>query len=133
MVMRLHRRRRNRGQAGFNLVELMIGLTVLLIGIAGILTLQIVSLRATSYSRHATEAAVLAEDKVEALRTVPIATLIDGSETVDAQGYIDANAPFTRSWTIVWNGSLGTLTVTVAWDEGGDEPHAITYRTQRLQ
>jgi prepilin-type N-terminal cleavage/methylation domain-containing protein len=125
--------RKRNPQAGFNLVELMIGLTVLLIGVAGILTLQIVSLRAGSYSRHATEAAILAEDKVEALRTVPIATLVDGSEQVDAQGYLDVNAAFTRSWTIVWAGSLGTLTVTVAWDEGGDEPHAVTYRTQRLQ
>jgi prepilin-type N-terminal cleavage/methylation domain-containing protein len=126
-------RTRRRGQAGFNLVELMIGLTILLIGISGVLTLQIVSLRATSYTRHATEAAVLAEDKLEALRTIPITTLVDGSEQVDAQGYLDASAPFTRSWTIAWNGTLGTLTVTVAWDEGGDEPHAITYRTLRSQ
>jgi prepilin-type N-terminal cleavage/methylation domain-containing protein len=126
-------RTRRRGQAGFNIVELMIGLTVLLIGISGVLTLQIVSLRATSYSRHATEAAVLAEDKLEALRTIPIATLVDGvpGEQVDAQGYLDASAPFTRSWTIVWNGSLGLLTVTVSWNEGGDEPHSITYRTLR--
>jgi len=124
--------KRASSQAGFNLVELMIALTVLLVGVSGILTLQIVSLRATSYSRHATEAAVLAEDKMETLRTVPIDTLIDGSETVDGQGYIAAG-PFTRAWTIVWNGSLGDLTVSVSWDEGGDEPHAITYRTQRLQ
>ncbi len=122
-----------RRQGGFNIVELMIALTVLLIGVAGILTLQIVSMRATSYSRHATEAAVLAEDKMEALRTIPIETLMDGSEVVDAQGYLDPGGLFTRSWTIAWAGNLGTLTVSVAWDEGGDEPHIIVYRTQRLQ
>ena len=125
-----HERRR---QGGFNIVELMIALTVLLVGVGGILTLQIVSMRATSYSRHATKAAVLAEDKMEALRTVPIDTLLDGSEVVDAQGYLDPAGLFTRSWTIVWAGNLGTLTVSVAWDEGGDEPHTIMYRTQRLQ
>ncbi len=132
----LMRVRQRRGEGGFSLLELLIALTILLIGITGILTMQIVSLRATAYSRHATEAAVLAEDKLEQLRTVPInnALLANGDENINAQGLTTGNAQldfFRRQWSTVWVAGVGTVTVTVRWLERGSEPHAITMRTQR--
>lgn len=129
------RRRRRRGdeQGGFTLIELMIALTVMLIGVSGILSIQLVSMRATSYSRHATEAAVLAEDGMELLRTVPIDTLVAGSETVNANGAQDPAGIYTRSWTISWIGTIGTLIVTVSWLEAGADQYQVTYRTQRVR
>ena len=121
-----------RDQGGFTIIELMIALTILLIGITGILSMQLTALKATSYSRHATEASVLAEDLMEELRTLPISTVVGGSETVDAQGNYDPQGVFTRAWTIS-SGSLATISVTVSWNEHGNEPHAIVLRTQRLQ
>jgi type IV pilus assembly protein PilV len=119
-------------EAGFSLIELMIALTVLLIGVSGILTMHLTSMRATSYSRHATEAAVLGEDKMEELRTLPIDTLAAGAEVVDAQGVPTAGAPYTVGWNIVWDAAgIGTLTVTVSWLERGSEPHAVVMRTLR--
>jgi type IV pilus assembly protein PilV len=124
-------RQPRRGQGGFTIIELMIALTILLIGITGILSMQLTALKATSYSRHATEASVLAEDLMEELRTLPLASVVDGNEPVDAQGNYDADGVFTRAWTVVWNGDLATITVTVSWNEHGNEPHAIVLRTQR--
>jgi len=132
------RRRRRIAQRGFSLLELLIALTVLLIGITGILTMQIVAMRATSYSRHATEAAILAEDKLEHLRTVSITdvAVANGDENVNAQGLTSGDQTqdiFRRQWTTVWNGAtgVGDVQVTVRWMERGSEPHAITLRTQR--
>lgn len=129
----ISRRRARSEQGGFTLIELMIALTVMLIGVSGILSIQLVSARASSYSRHATEAAILAEDGMELLRTVPVETLVSGSQTVNATGAVDATGMYTRSWTISWVDTIGTLIVTVSWLEQGADQYQITYRTQRLR
>ena len=107
-------------------------MTVLLIGISGILAFQVATMHSSSYSRHVTEAAVLGEDKMEQLRTVPIATLVAGTEQINARGLIDPTGPFTRDWTISWVGNIATITVGVTWLEQGEEPHRVVYRTQRV-
>jgi type IV pilus assembly protein PilV len=122
-----------RAERGFTIIEVLIALVVMMIGVAGVLAMHATSSRASSYTRHATEAAVLAEDKLEILRTVAIATLENGDEIVDATGNPDDEGLFARSWTVSWTGTVGELVVTVAWNEGGTEPHAITYRTLRNQ
>jgi prepilin-type N-terminal cleavage/methylation domain-containing protein len=122
--------RRPRGEAGFTLIEVLVAVMLSLIGLAGVLGLQRASSRATGYSRHATEAAILGEDKLERLRTVPTADLAGGSEHVDAQGVAGAG-PYTRTWTVTWTGDIADLSVVVSWFEGGTEPHGITYRTRR--
>lgn len=120
-----------RAQGGFTIIELMIALTILLIGITGILSMQLTALKATSYSRHATEASVLAEDLMEELRTLPLTDVVDGNEPVDAQGNYDADGVFLRTWTVTGTADLAIITVTVSWNEHGNEPHAIVLRTQR--
>ena len=121
-------------QGGFTLLELLIALTVLLIGIAGIVALQITSLRGTAYSRHATEATVVAEDLMELLRTTPIDTLmVPDTDTVDAQGLQDPAGAYTRAWDIAWNGDLGDLEVRVTWLERGSETHTIVLNTVRIR
>ena len=121
------------GQRGFTLIELLIALTVLLIGVSGILSMNLASMHATSYSRHATEAAVLGEDRMEQLRTLPVESIVASSVTVDAQGQATADGPYTVSWQINWVGGIGTQIVTVSWLERGSEPHAVVMRTQRPQ
>ena len=121
------------GQRGFTLIELLIALTVLLIGVTGILSMHITSMRATSYSRHATEAAVLGEDRMEQLRTVPVESIVADNTTVDAQGQVNADGPYTVSWQMTWADGIGTQIVTVSWLERGSEPHAVVMRTQRAE
>jgi prepilin-type N-terminal cleavage/methylation domain-containing protein len=124
-------------ERGFTLVEVMIALTVLLIGVAGILAMHMTSMHATAYSRHATEASVLGEDKMEELRTIPVETVMAGGPvTVDAQGIADPDGMYTITWNMVWDPlgtGVGVQTVTVAWKERGYEDHAIVFRTQRSQ
>src|SRR5262249_3486358 len=84
-------------QGGFTLIEILIALLILLIGMAGILSLQLTAMKATGFSRHATEATMLGDDKMEALRTVAFASLAGGSQTVDSQGKVVAGGYFTRA------------------------------------
>lgn len=126
-------RTRVKRQSGFTLVELLVALTVLMIGVAGILGMHLTSMRAAAYSRHATEAAVLGEDRMEELRTLPTAALTAGTDTVNPQGLADVDGYYTRAWSVTWGGggTLATLTVTVSWLERGFEPHSVIMRTQR--
>jgi Tfp pilus assembly protein PilV len=112
-------------------MEVLVALTVLLIGIGGILSLQISSLRASGYSRHAAEAAVVGEDRIELLRLAPAASLASGSDVVNELGVADPEGRYTREWTVARNGKLATIEVEVSWLERGSDSHAITMRTQR--
>jgi prepilin-type N-terminal cleavage/methylation domain-containing protein len=119
------------GQRGFTVVEVLIALLVLLIGMAGILSMQLTSVQATAFSRHATEASVLAEDKMEELRTMPTAALADASDQVDARGVLDPQGLYTRAWTIASVPPHLAITVTVSWLEQGGEPYDIALTTMR--
>ena len=110
---------------------------LLLVGVAGVLSLQMVSVRATSYSRHATEATMVAEDKMEELMgtsSVAVVGMSPGSDQVNDLAVADVNGEYTRSWTAVagtLDSSMLAVTVTVTWFERGTEAHSITVSTQR--
>ena len=126
----MRRGRGTRGERGFTVIEVLIALLVLLIGMAGILSLQLTSVQATAFSRHATEATLLAEDKMEELRAVPAATLVSDNDQVDARGVPDAQGLYIRDWEVEPGASL-TITVKVRWNEEGADPYSITLQTLR--
>jgi prepilin-type N-terminal cleavage/methylation domain-containing protein len=123
----------DKSQQGFTMIEVLIALLVLMVGMAGILSLQLTAMKATGFSRHATEASSLAEDKVEDLRTVPLtsARFVSGTDQVDARGVADATGLYTRTWTITPQTDTTIVTVSVAWDERGTEPYTITMSDMR--
>jgi prepilin-type N-terminal cleavage/methylation domain-containing protein len=122
-----------RAEEGFTLIEVLIALLVLMVGMAGILSMQLTSMKATGFSRHATEASSLVEDKVEELRTVPLtsARFVNGNDQVDARGVPDATGLYRRSWTITPQTDTTIVTVSVAWDERGGEPYTISMSDMR--
>jgi type II secretion system protein I len=120
----------SKAQRGFTLIEVLVALSIMSLGMIGILALQKAATSASGYSRRATEAAVLAEDRLEKMRTLPLSTVIDGFDTVDASGVENDEGLFTRTWTIVTADEIATLTVRVQWNES-DGAHAITFRTLR--
>ncbi len=124
---------RQKTEEGFTLIEVLIALLVLMVGMAGILSLQLTSMKATGFSRHATEASSLAEDKVEELRTVPLnsARFASGSDQVDARGVADAAGLYIRTWTITPQTDTTIVTVSVAWNERGGEPYTISMSDMR--
>jgi type IV pilus modification protein PilV len=121
-----------RGEAGFTLVEVLVSLIILTIGLAGILGLALSGSNAAGYARHATEASVVAQDKLESLRVQPAATLTSGADIVDGKAFVNVNGLYTRTWTVSWNGTLANLVVATTWKDGGSD-HTITYRTMRGQ
>jgi Tfp pilus assembly protein PilV len=105
------------------MIEVMIAILVTAIALIGIMAMYITGSRASAYSRHTTEASVLAEDGIEKLRSegTPVAATLSG---VNEQGVVVAGGLFTRTSTVV--GPIGTapsayydLTVTVTWTEDG--------------
>jgi len=129
MMRRLDKKQRQQG--GFTVVEVLIALLVLLIGMAGMLSLQLTAMKATGFSRHATEATVLVEDRLESLRTAPVSSLTDGSDQVNAGGDVDATGLFARTWTITPGADTTTVTVSVTWQEQGADDYTITMSTLR--
>ncbi len=123
----------DRREEGFTLIEVLIALLVLMVGMAGILSLQLTSMKATGFSRHATEASSLAEDKVEDLRTVPLTSgrFANGTDQVDARGVADNTGLYTRTWTITPQTDTTIVTVAVSWNERGGEPYTITMSDMR--
>jgi prepilin-type N-terminal cleavage/methylation domain-containing protein len=123
--------RRTPREGGFTLMEVLISLGIMAIGMIGILALQKGAVSASGYSRRATEAAILGEDKLESLRTAPMTAAVDGTDRIDASGVPNDEGPFDRSWTIIDAGSnLANVTVEVTWN-AGDGAHTIRFRTVR--
>jgi len=120
-----------RSEGGFTLIEIMISLTVLLVGIVGILALQISLTRESNFSRHTVEASVVGEFKMEELFAVPEAQMATGTDIVDSRGVVVTEG-FTRAWTVDRsNPLLTTITVAITWGERGDD-YTITMTSQRV-
>lgn len=116
---------------GFTIIEVLVAMALMAIGMIGIVALMRGATSASGYSRRATEAAVLAEDKLEDLRTAPITLAVDGNDRVDASGVANVDGPFDRTWALVPDGAgLTTITVDVTWSEA-DGAHTIVFRTVR--
>lgn len=119
--MRAKGSRRDRRQGGFTMIEVMVAILLTAIAIIGILALYMAQSRAGAYSRHTSEASVLAEDGLEALRAMPTPATATLSN-VDERG--KSGGIFTRTSTVT--GPIGTapsayydLRVAVTWDEDG--------------
>ena len=127
--------KRASSQAGFTMIEVMIAVLLSAIAVIGIVGLYTVESRASTMSRRKTEAAELAQDKVEELRTMVAPTAAgSGSETnLDEHGETTGSGPshiFTRSWTITPQGNPAgewyLITVTVSW-----ENNSVIVRAER--
>jgi Tfp pilus assembly protein PilV len=117
-----------RTERGFTMVEVMIAILLTAIAVIGIMALFMTETRASSYSRHSTEATALAADKLEKLRTM--AAPAAGAETdLDPQGA--AGGIFGRTWSVdTSNPSFTDISVDVSWDENGDA-RTITMHARR--
>jgi len=120
-----------RAAAGFTLIEVMIAMTLTALAIMGIIALYITETKASGFSRHTTEAAVLAQDKVEKLRTQGTAVAISATtETlINERGLPGGiyNRTYSETLTTV---DYADIVVTVTWNDDGN-PHAVTVRARR--
>ena len=116
------------------MIEVMISIVITAIAVMGIIGLYKVETRAQGVSRHTTEAAVLAEDKIEKLRTQGAAVTISPAvveNTLDAQGRTCAGCPFTRTYSEDATPlTYANITVRIDWVDDG-AAHAITMNARR--
>jgi len=114
-------------EQGFTLIEVMIAILLSAIAVVGLVGIYSVQTRGSSVSRHTTEAAVLAEDRMEDLRT-QIAPATGSESGLDALGA--AGGIYNRAWTVAIGGSDITYSVTVSWNEDGITRN-VTLRSKR--
>lgn len=94
------------GCRGFTLVEALIAMTLLMLAITGIVQVLTLSRAANDAARRATQATLMAMDKMEQLRALPIddpalALSPPGTLRNDIDGYADAPvAGYARRWSI---------------------------------
>jgi prepilin-type N-terminal cleavage/methylation domain-containing protein len=112
---------------GFTLTEVLIGLIILAIGVLAIAGMQITSIRGTSFSNHLTQASVIAQDRLEVLKSLPLNDV--NLDTGDHSDPPDVGI-FSKTYHADRNVSPNyvQITYTVSWMEKGI-PHSVSFRT----
>jgi len=131
---------RRRG-AGFTLIEIMVAMVLAAIAIIGLLALYMSQTRASGFSRHSGEAAVLAQDMIERQRTIPSASLVYSAPTttpvvnepnINERGL--ASGVFTRKTYVIAIGSpiatAARIQVVVSWVDD-NQAHSLTVNAVR--
>ena len=127
--------RRQRGDEGLTLLEVMISMVILAIGLIGLLVMQIMAMKSGRVGRHVTDAARIAQDQMELLNRQPwAATALTGWTPVPAAvvtGVADTNdaaaLAVAQNYALDWritafpgDPNLRQLDVRVTWTEPGD-------------
>jgi prepilin-type N-terminal cleavage/methylation domain-containing protein len=116
---------------GFTLIEVMIAMVLTALAIMGIIALYVTETRASGFSRHTTEAAVLAQDKIEFLRTQGPALPVTTTELNLNERAQAGTGIYKRITTeTVIPGQYADITVEIDWSDDG-LAHTITMRARR--
>jgi type IV pilus assembly protein PilV len=95
---------------GFSLIEVLVALVVLSVGLLSVGGLMMTSIKTNAYGNHFTRATALAQAKIEEFRSIrPLAG--EGSDQVMG----GTGTRYTLTWSIVANGEMKFITVTVDW------------------
>ncbi len=123
------------GKQGFTLTEVLIGLIILAIGILAIAGMQITSIRGTSFSNNLSQASVIAQERLEELKNLPMWVVGGGLNPALSPGdYTDPPLPppldiFQRSYQIEDHlPDYLTIRCTVQWVEKG-ATHSVSFST----
>lgn len=122
-----------RREAGFTMIEVMIALTLTAIAVLGIVALFITQTKASGFSRHMTEAAVLAQDTIERLRTQGSAAAISATTQSNLNERGGSGGIFTRTFSeVLTDPNWADIVVTVSWADDGI-PHTVSVRGRRTR
>jgi len=120
---------RRKAQAGFTMIEVMIAMVLTAVAIMGIIALYVTQTKASNFSRHSTEAAMLAQDKIERMRAGLGSGGAWATETsINERG--SASGIFTRATTMTARTNYWDMVVTVTWADDG-QAHTITQYARR--
>jgi Tfp pilus assembly protein PilV len=119
--------RRRKNQEGLSLLEALAATTLFALVSAAMGTLALGSIRATTFNRHASQAALLAQWEMERVRALPYESIANSSTTKVMGGQTYTLA--TQVESDVPAASMSRITVTASWvgPEG-----AKSYATQTI-
>lgn len=131
--------RRPCSQSGFTVTELLVALTVTIIGLAGLLSLHVTSVRGNASAGQYIEATSIAEETLEVLRQKPIVEIEADYQSITASEWSPgetlpavtgrANQQYLRRLYAVelpGNPNLVRFRIQVMWSEGGVVPNGPT-------
>ncbi len=99
---------------GFSLIEVLISLVILSISLLALAGLMTTTTKNNAFGGNLTEAATLAQDRLEAFRVANWDEIIDGNDTITIRGL-----NYDRIWTVAApNNNERRVTVTVNWNDG---------------
>ncbi len=111
--------------SGFTLIEVLVAILLMAVGVLGLSSMGVTTIKADTHSHRASAATALLQAKLEQLRVLPRS---DPAWTAGSQSetglYEDGSSggPYTRQWQVVkdYNGykRLDRVTVTVSWNNG---------------
>lgn len=112
------------GEEGFTLVELVVTLTLIAVGIFGLMGLFLATMTASAGADARTSAQALATREIEALRAIPYDDLDPTATLLDVDAVAKGRAfTITRAVQLGESGGFADafkrLTVTVTWEEQG--------------
>ena len=114
-------------ERGFTLIEVLIGLIILAIGILAVAGMQITSIRGTSFSNSLTQASVIAQDRLEFIKSIPLGDIrLDTNDYPNdiTVGILTGSYRADRNV----NPNFVRIAYTVTWTEKGI-PHSVSFRT----
>ena len=148
-------RKQTRNQYGFTLIEVMIAMVVFSVGLLGVATMQINAIGGNSFASGLTEAATIAQDKMEELMALdyddPLLDDTDGDGTGqdanndgvddggmgqdnDNDGLVDDGEDFGLDDRVNPDGTqlylLGINNYTIFWNVAIDEPETDSKRVR---
>ena len=110
-----------RARAGFTLVELIIAIVILVVGVLGLASTAAVVMRQITGSSMQTRAAMMAQSRLETLRSQPCANMVAGTATTGG---------VTETWRFVVNGRTATITDVITWAENRVN-RTVTFTSER--
>ena len=95
-----------RDRKGFSLIEVLVSLMVISVAFLAMWTLFVLSMRTNASAGDQTECGTLAQRRMEALKQVPYASLVNGG-SIDAPTpgyteYVDANGDSRNDYLVSW-------------------------------
>ncbi|OGC94835.1 MAG: hypothetical protein A2142_03655 [candidate division Zixibacteria bacterium RBG_16_48_11] len=122
-----------KGKQGFTLLEVMVAMIVLGIGLLGLAPMLVLSMQGNQFSREVTEAAFLAQDRIEQLKNQANISPIPFYETSaigDCYRMVDVSDQ-TVDNTIP--PGVYRITVTINWTDKQGKSHSTSYITYKTK